>query len=65
MAAPTTFNGRLSDEYFGFVRGNEEMNTIQAERSRASFPVREMTYFLDHGEEETRYKVRALVPLRI
>eukprot|EP01122_Echinamoeba_exundans_P009934 TRINITY_DN3581_c0_g1_i1.p1 TRINITY_DN3581_c0_g1~~TRINITY_DN3581_c0_g1_i1.p1 ORF type:complete len:430 (-),score=56.75 TRINITY_DN3581_c0_g1_i1:865-2154(-) len=52
-------------EYFGWAHAppaaglgaskNEEMATMAKERSNASFPSREMTYFLDGGAEQTRY----------
>lgn len=47
-----------STAYFGTPnRPNEEAATIQAERAKTSFPIRSMTYLLDGGEEETKYKV--------
>lgn len=37
---------------------NTEMDTMVKERAKASFPTREMTYFLDGGATETHYLVR-------
>lgn len=42
----------------GFAeRTTHTMDTIAMERSRASFPVREMTYYLDGSPEMTKLKV--------
>jgi hypothetical protein len=60
--------GGDAKEYFGWAHAppspslgaakNEEMATMAKERSNASFPSREMTYFLDGGAEQTQYYVR-------
>jgi len=48
------------EAYFGTPnRSNEEMATMAAERSKVTFPVRELTYFFYGGEEEVKYRVRA------
>jgi hypothetical protein len=36
---------------------NREMQTIAEERKNATFNVRQMTYFLDGGKENTKRKV--------
>ena len=36
---------------------NLEQRTIIEERSKASFPVRELTYFFDGSKDETEFKV--------
>lgn len=40
------------------AKSTKTVERMAAERAKASFPVREMTYFLDGGKEMTEIKVR-------